>query len=81
MYLTLTFRSIKPLIEPDRMVIGEGNSENDDDGMSENNYFLGEFQENWNLVWLGSIKTNGTTFKKTWLNPKFGQGIFGDLAK
>jgi hypothetical protein len=30
----------------DRIVIGKGNSENDDNGMLGNNYFLGEFQEN-----------------------------------
>jgi hypothetical protein len=43
-------------------VIGEGNSENNDNGISDYYYFLGEFQENGNLVWFGSEKKNGTTF-------------------
>jgi hypothetical protein len=30
----------------DWIVIGKDNSENDDNGMSGNNYFLGKFQEN-----------------------------------
>jgi len=34
-------------------VFGEGNSENDDKGMSGNDYFLDEFQEN---IWFGSVR-------------------------
>jgi hypothetical protein len=34
-------------------------------------------------IWLGLVlkRKKGTTFKKNWLNPKFGQGVFGHLAE